>query len=110
MVMEKTSQISGFYKLSPKERLEKVAEFAELTDEDIMALGKTGSLEMEQADRMIENVVGTFELPVGIAVNFQRTISFQWPLRSLRLWLRHPMLLKWPGPRAVLPQAIRDRL
>jgi hydroxymethylglutaryl-CoA reductase len=71
MVMEKTSQISGFYKLSPKERLEKVKDFAGLTDEEVSALEKTGSLEMEQADRMIENVVGTFELPVGIAVNFQ---------------------------------------
>jgi hydroxymethylglutaryl-CoA reductase len=70
MVMAKTSQISGFYKLSPKERLEKVKEFCELTDEEIEALEKTGSLDMEQADRMIENVVGTFELPVGIAVNF----------------------------------------
>jgi hydroxymethylglutaryl-CoA reductase len=68
--MEKTSQISGFYKLSPKERLEKVKEFCELTDEEIVALEKTGSLDLEQADRMIENVVGTFELPVGIAVNF----------------------------------------
>jgi hydroxymethylglutaryl-CoA reductase len=70
MVMEKTSQISGFYKLSPKERLEKVKEFCELTEEEIVALEKTGSLDLEQADRMIENVVGTFELPVGIAVNF----------------------------------------
>jgi hydroxymethylglutaryl-CoA reductase len=70
MVMKKTSQISGFYKLSPKERLEKVKEFCELTEEEIVALEKTGSLDLEQADRMIENVVGTFELPVGIAVNF----------------------------------------
>ena len=40
--MEKTSQISGFYKLSPKERLEKVKEFAGLTDEEVQALEKTG--------------------------------------------------------------------
>jgi len=68
--MEKTSQISGFYKLTPKERLEKIKEFCELTDEEVEALMKTGSLDMEQADRMIENVIGTFELPLGIAVNF----------------------------------------
>jgi hydroxymethylglutaryl-CoA reductase len=70
MNMEKSSKISGFYKLSPKERLELVKQFSELNDEEVEALFKTGSLEMEQADRMIENVVGTFELPVGIAVNF----------------------------------------
>ncbi|UCE37606.1 MAG: hydroxymethylglutaryl-CoA reductase, degradative [Thermoplasmata archaeon] len=69
--MEKSSKISGFYKLSPKERLEKIKDFCDLTEEEIVALEKTGSLDMEQADRMIENVVGTFELPVGIAVNFQ---------------------------------------
>jgi hydroxymethylglutaryl-CoA reductase len=70
MNMEKTSQISGFYKLDPKDRLEKVKEFCELSEEEVEALFKTGSLDMEQADRMIENVVGTFELPVGVAVNF----------------------------------------
>jgi hydroxymethylglutaryl-CoA reductase len=69
-MMEKTSQISGFYKLDPKERLEIVKNYVGLTDEEVNALSKTGSLDMEQANRMIENVVGTFELPVGIAVNF----------------------------------------
>lgn len=69
--MEKSSKISGFYKLSPKERLEIVKNFSQLSEEEVEALAKTGSLDMEQADRMIENVVGTFELPVGIAVNFQ---------------------------------------
>ncbi len=69
--MEKSSQISGFYKLNPKDRLELVKKFSDLTDEEVEALYKTGSLEMDQADRMIENVVGTFELPLGIAVNFQ---------------------------------------
>ena len=68
--MEKTSQISGFYKLDPKDRLELVKKFSGLSDEEMDALYRTGSLDMEQANRMIENVIGTFELPVGIAVNF----------------------------------------
>ena len=68
--MEKTSQISGFYKLDPKDRLELVKKFSGLNDEEMDALYRTGSLDMEQANRMIENVIGTFELPVGIAVNF----------------------------------------
>jgi hydroxymethylglutaryl-CoA reductase len=68
--LEKTSKISGFYKLNPKDRLEIVKKFSDLGEEEVDALFKTGSLDMEQADRMIENVVGTFELPVGIAVNF----------------------------------------
>ncbi|MHC3129322.1 MAG: hydroxymethylglutaryl-CoA reductase, degradative [Candidatus Bathyarchaeota archaeon] len=68
--MKKTSQVSGFYKLPPKERIKYVKDFADLTDEEVKILQSTGSLEMELADRMIENVVGTFPLPLGIAMNF----------------------------------------
>lgn len=68
--MEKTSKISGFHRLSPEERLSKVKEFAGLTEEEVQTLTKVGRLDMEHADRMIENVVGTHELPLGIATNF----------------------------------------
>ena len=69
--MGKTSSISGFYKLKPEERIKLVKEFAELSDEEMEVVIKTGSLPIDMADRMIENVVGTMELPLGIAVNFQ---------------------------------------
>lgn len=65
-----SSRISGFFKLSPTERLQKVKEFANLTDEETQILANTGCLQMEQVDRMIENVVGTIPIPVGIGVNF----------------------------------------
>ena len=68
--MKKTSQISGFYKLTPEERIQHVKDFADLTDKEIEILQSTGALEMELADRMIENVVGTFPIPLGIAMNF----------------------------------------
>ena len=68
--MTKSSAISGFYKLSPEERLQKVVEFADLTSEDADMLRTNGSLGMDLADRMIENVIGTHELPVGVAMNF----------------------------------------
>ena len=68
--MNKSSQISGFYKLTPKERLALVQEFAGLSDEECDLLQNTGSLPLEAADRMIENVVGAFPLPLGIGVNF----------------------------------------
>jgi hydroxymethylglutaryl-CoA reductase len=69
--MSKSSEYSGFYKLSPEERLRFVAEFANLTEEDIETLTKPHSLGIEKADGMIENVIGVMELPVGVAVNFQ---------------------------------------
>jgi len=65
-----SSRISGFYKLTLEERLLKVKEFAGLSDEELNVISKTGSLSPEIANRMIENVVGTFELPLGIATNF----------------------------------------
>ena len=68
--MTKTSQLSGFYKLTPKQRLALIKEFANLTDEEANTLQNTGSLPLDQADRMVENVVGTFPVPLGIAVNF----------------------------------------
>ncbi len=68
--MSKTSMFSGFYRLSPKERLQFVKEFAGLTDQECASLQSTGSLPLELADRMIENVVGAIPIPLGIAVNF----------------------------------------
>jgi len=67
---EKNSQLPGFYKLSPKERVKLVKEFADLTDEEVNLLQSTGSLDLDLANRMIENVVGAFPVPLGIAVNF----------------------------------------
>jgi len=68
--MNKSSSISGFHKLNPSERLSLVKEFAGLSDEECSLLQNTGSFPMEMANRMIENVIGVFPLPLGIAVNF----------------------------------------
>jgi len=68
--MGKTSAFTGFYKLPVEERLKIVKEFADLTDEEVNILKNTGALPLELADRMIENVVGAFPVPLGIALNF----------------------------------------
>lgn len=63
-----TSRISGFFKLAPTERLEAAARQASLNDEEINQI-KIG-LSLDQADKMVENVVGMFQVPLGIATNF----------------------------------------
>ncbi|UCE28583.1 MAG: hydroxymethylglutaryl-CoA reductase, degradative [Candidatus Bathyarchaeota archaeon] len=68
--MKRTSQISGFYKLTPEERVQTVKGFADLTNKEVKILQSSGALKMDLADRMIENVIGAFPLPLGIAVNF----------------------------------------
>lgn len=66
--VEKSSMISGFYKLPIEKRIEIVRNFSDLTDEETKLF--SSSLDINTADRMIENVLGTFELPLGVAVNF----------------------------------------
>jgi hydroxymethylglutaryl-CoA reductase len=68
--MERTSKISGFYKLPPQERLGIVKQFAGLSDEDAASIGAVGALKYDQLDRMVENVIGSMPVPLGIAVNF----------------------------------------
>jgi hydroxymethylglutaryl-CoA reductase len=65
----RTSRISGFYRLGVSERLSIVKDFAGLTDEEVNLL-QTSKMGLVIADKMIENVIGTFELPLGIATNF----------------------------------------
>ena len=64
------SRLKGFYKLSVKERRDMIAELAELDQEAVDALAAMGELSESAADRIIENVIGTIALPVGVATNF----------------------------------------
>lgn len=66
----KTSSYSGFFKLSTEERLREVAEFAGLDDKERAILSSADSLDDDKADHMIENVIGKFALPMGVAINF----------------------------------------
>lgn len=66
----KSSSYSGFRNLTPEKRLQEIAEFSGLTQEDMDVIGRSGSLTVEKADHVIENVVGTFSLPFGVALNF----------------------------------------
>ncbi|MEZ0369619.1 MAG: hydroxymethylglutaryl-CoA reductase, degradative [Candidatus Sericytochromatia bacterium] len=66
----KTSRIPGFYQLSIRERIRKLAETYELDVTEVEALSSQGALSLEQADKMIENAVGIYSLPIGIGANF----------------------------------------
>ncbi len=68
----RNSRLGGFYQLNPFERLQAVKSFDGLNEDDLRQLhGGNGALTVERADKMIENVIGTFNLPMGIATNFQ---------------------------------------
>jgi hydroxymethylglutaryl-CoA reductase len=63
------SRISGFYNLSLEERRAKLAEAAAQTPGSLLPFN-TGGISLEAADHMIENVIGLYSLPLGIALNF----------------------------------------
>jgi len=67
----KTSQINKFKSLSPSKRNQKVCEAADLDARHGKNLSDQIALPIETADAMIENVIGSFELPLGVATNFQ---------------------------------------
>ena len=64
------SRLPDFRALAPSQRLELVARTASLSPEATALLSKPGALPLATANGMIENVVGTFELPFAIATNF----------------------------------------
>jgi len=65
-----SSRIPGFYNLTLEERRAKLAHASHLTPEDLLPF-TTGGLSAESAEHMIENVLGLYSLPLGIALNFQ---------------------------------------
>ena len=67
----KYSNIKNMRNLSPQQRLEAVSKSINCNLNLLNDLKGEGSLPLKIADGMIENVVGRFELPLGIATNFQ---------------------------------------
>jgi len=65
------SRLPQFRSMAPVERLGYLQDLLELSADDVALLREPGALALETADGMIENVVGTFELPYAVASNFQ---------------------------------------
>lgn len=65
-----SSRIPGFYKLSIQERLDQLDEMYHFTAEEWTTLTSTGALPAATANHLIENAVGVYPLPLGIALNF----------------------------------------
>lgn len=67
--MKRTSRIPGFYKASLAERRALVAEAIGLPIDDLDRALAAGGLAPEIADKLVENVIGTYALPFGVALN-----------------------------------------
>lgn len=69
--MEISSRIPGFYKMSVEERKRHIIELCGLDEATASQLLDPVSLPEETADKMIENVIGTFSLPLAVGLNFK---------------------------------------
>jgi hydroxymethylglutaryl-CoA reductase len=65
------SRIPAFYQLTVEERRRRLGEALGLSAEEMGVLSAADALPLEVADIMVENAVGTFALPFGVALNFQ---------------------------------------
>ncbi len=67
----KGSRIPGFYRLTPRERVQTALEYGLLNEVDAKDLANgRATLDAVRADRMIENVIGVLGMPVGLGLNF----------------------------------------
>jgi len=64
------SRLPNFRALTPAQRLEHIARAASLASDEAALLARPDALGIDRANGMIENVIGTFELPLGVAGNF----------------------------------------
>jgi hydroxymethylglutaryl-CoA reductase len=67
--MARTSRLPGFYKVTVNERRSLVSEATGADVRDIEAALDGGGLDAETADKFVENVLGTYALPYGVALN-----------------------------------------
>ncbi len=67
----RTSRLSGFHKQSVADRIARVAEFTGLSAADQALLAGTGHLDAELANHLIEHLVGTMNIPLGVATNLR---------------------------------------
>lgn len=64
------SRIPGFYRLDVPARHAELRERFGLTDDEVAVLADGGTLCCDRADKMVENCVGVFGLPIGLGLNF----------------------------------------
>ena len=66
------SSIPKFFEKDLKEKLEIIKNFSSLTEDEIKLLENSGGgITFDNANTMVENAIGIFSLPLGIATNFK---------------------------------------
>jgi hydroxymethylglutaryl-CoA reductase len=66
----KTSRIPGFYAQTMQQRLNSLAKASGSSQADLLAFQNQAGLTIDQAEHMVENVIGIYSLPLGLGLNF----------------------------------------
>ena len=67
----RSSRIPGFYRLDVDDRHRELEERFGLAADELAILKDGSRLDVGRADKMVENCVGVFGLPIGLGLNFQ---------------------------------------
>ncbi len=70
LTMNASQLFQGFSKLTREDRFQRLCAMGALTRDDVAYLCEGGLESMDLADKLIENVIGYFQLPMGVATNF----------------------------------------
>ena len=70
LAKDATQLFQGFSKLNREERFQRLLALGAISEEDIAFLNHGGVQDINLADKLIENVIGYFQLPLGVATNF----------------------------------------
>lgn len=60
----------GFSKLTREERYQRLMEMGALSSQDVRFLRDGGLQDLNLAEKFVENVIGYFQMPMGVATNF----------------------------------------
>jgi hydroxymethylglutaryl-CoA reductase len=67
----KNSRLPGFYKTTIPERRSALCEAVDMPLQELTDALSGGGIDSDAADKIVENVIGTYALPFGVALNFQ---------------------------------------
>lgn len=107
----KSNNYSGFHKLSVSQRAAEVAEFANLTEDELRLITEPGALHNDVADKVIENVIGTYQFPMGVAMNFiinGKEVLVPMVVEEASSSPRHLTPQRWLVQAAALRRVIRE--
>ncbi len=103
---------AGFSKLSREERLLRLQEMGALTSDDVDFFMAGASVEPELAEHFIENVIGYFQLPLGVAANFiidGRAVPVPMAVEETSIIAAASKTAKWVGEKGEITTEIVGR-